>query len=158
MDDKLAQTEPIKPDDQRPPSLNVDIPPEQVDKLKNDAIVAAKQFALRGKNTRKEAENQGGIEKPAYNWWENQAAFEGNTWSVSFWDYDDKTWQIQGTKIELQPNGHSLMTSYSIRQPNDPNFPGFQVYKEQSDDRYKVATIEEIVYLNRCLQGMLANL
>lgn len=140
------------------PALSSGIPPEQVDKLQTDAIKLAKDFALRGSKTRKEAETEGGAEKSAYDWWENQGAFEGNTWSVSFWDFDDKSWQIQATKIELEPNGHSLMTSYSIREKNDQNFPGFQVYKEQSDDRYKPAAIDEIVYLNRVIQGLIANI
>ena len=46
------------------------------------------------------------------------------------------------------------MTAYSMRKDTDVNFPGFQVYKEQSDDRYHKAEIEDIVYLNRVLKAL----
>jgi hypothetical protein len=158
MDDQ-AKTDSQDPDTTpSEPNLSSEIPPEQVAKLQKDAIESAKEFSMRGTKTRKEEENESGSEKPGYDWWENQGSYESNTWSVSLWDFDNDTWQIQATKIELEPDGHSLMTSYSIRDEKDSSFPGFQIYKERSDNSYKPAAIEDIVYLNRVIQGMIANL
>lgn len=136
---------------------DADLTPGQVEKLTTDAVTKAKEFAMHGNKTRKEPE-QGVTTVPGYDWWENQGTYESDNWSVSFWDFDNDTWQVQATKIELKSDGHSLMTSYSLREKNDPSFPGFQVYKEQSDERYKKGPVEDIVYLNRVFEGMIENL
>lgn len=158
MDDQASRDSNTQNGQTDSPNIDSDIPPEQVAKLSKDAIASARLFAMRGKKSRKEVESDNGVEKPAYSCWENQASYEGSNWSVSYWDFDNKAWQVQATKIEPKSDGHSLMTSYSMRDKDDPNFPGFQVYKEQSDNRYSPGTIDEIVYLNRVIQAMIASI
>ena len=131
-----------------------DISSEQITNLKEEAIQYAKAYAKKGTSVRKEPSPDLANDQGPYLWWENQDTFESNTWSISFWEYDNQYWQLQATKVVLQPDGHSLMTAYSMRNDTDVNFPGFQVYKEQSDDRYHQAAIEDIVYLNRVLKAL----
>jgi hypothetical protein len=135
-------------------SIPTDITSDQITELKNEAIEYAKQYAKKGTSTRKEPSPDLANDQGPYVWWENQATYESNTWSVSFWEYDNQYWQLQATKVELQPDGRSRMTAYSMRKDSDISFPGFQVYKEQSDDRYHQAAIEDIVYLNRVLRAL----
>jgi hypothetical protein len=142
------------PNINKPTSVN-DINPDQVANLKAEIIEYAKKYAKTGTSTRKEPSSNLVNDQGPFYWWEKQATFESDTWSVSFWEYDNKTWQLQATKVELKPDGHSQMTAYSMRKDTDPNFPGFQVYKEEKDDRYHQATVEEIVYLNRIIKGLL---
>jgi hypothetical protein len=137
-----------------PPDVPTDIDREQLDNMKAEAIVYAKQFAKTGTGVRKEPSSDLANDQGPYYWWEKQATYESNTWSVSYWEYDNKSWQIQATRVELKNDGHSLMTAYSLRKDTDTSFPGFQVYKEQEDTKYHRAEIEDIVYLNRVLKGL----
>lgn len=127
---------------------------DQINELKEEAIQYAKAYAKTGTSTRKEPAPNLANDKGPYYWWEKEATYESNSWSISYWEYDNGLWQLQATKVELQPNGHSRMTAYSMRNDNDQSFPGFQIYREQMDDRYHPAAIEEIVYLNRVLKGL----
>lgn len=144
MDETKPITQPTQPHD--------GLSGGQLDELKNKSVQLAKSFAMRGTQTRKEES----LGKPAYNWFENTGNYEGSTWQVSFWDYDDKSWQIQVTKVELKNDGRSIMTAYSIRADNSNSFPGLQVYKEMTDDRYHEGGPEDAVYLERVLQGLLS--
>lgn len=131
-----------------------DITSDQITELKSETVEYAKAYAKTGASTRKEPSPDLANDQGPYTWWEQQASFESNTWSVSLWEYDNKHWQLQATKVELKSDGHSRMTAYSMRKDTDTSFPGFQVYKEQSDDRYHPAAIEDIVYLNRVLKSL----
>jgi hypothetical protein len=131
-----------------------DITSEQISQLKNEAIEFAKSYAKTGTSTRKEPSPNLANDQGPYYWWEKQATYESNTWSISYWEYDNQNWQLQATKVELKPDGHSLMTAYSMRKDTDTSFPGFQVYKEQSEGRYHQASIEEIMYLHRVLENL----
>jgi hypothetical protein len=158
-DDKINET--VAP--QEPPVDNSTNPteqvaegltPDQVDELKQESIQYAKSYAKTGVSSRKEPSSNLANDQGPYYWWNKQATYESNTWSISLWEYDNKTWQLQATKVELQPDGKSHMTAYSMRKDSDTSFPGFQVYREQMDDRYHKAAIEDIVYLNRVLKGL----
>lgn len=127
---------------------------DQVDELKNESIQFAKSFAKSGPSVRKEPSPNLANDQGPYTWWDKQASYESNSWSVSLWEYDNKNWQLQATKVELQPDGRSRMTAYSMRKDTDNSFPGFQIYREQRDDRYHPAEVEDIVYLNRVLKGL----
>lgn len=127
---------------------------EQLEAMKIAVVENAKKYARAGKKTRKEPSPSLANDLGPYDWWERQDSYEGDTWSISFWDYDNKTWHIQASRIELQQDGRSKMTAYSLRDDHDVSFPGFQVYKEQSDNRYHMAAIEDIVYLDRVLKGL----
>lgn len=131
-----------------------DITSDQIAILKSEAIDYAKAYAKTGVSNRKEPASDLANDQGPYYWWEKQATFESNTWSISLWEYDNNHWQLQATKVELETDGRSRMTAYSMRKDTDINFPGFQVYKEQSDDRYHPAAIEDIVYLNRVLKSL----
>lgn len=137
-----------------PEGVPADITSDQISQLKLEAIDYAKDYAKSGISSRKEPSPDLANDQGPYTWWEKQDTYEANTWSISYWEYDSGSWQIQATKVELLPDGHSRMTAYSLRKDTDTSFPGFQVYKEQSDDRYHPAAIEEIVYLNRVLKGL----
>ncbi len=128
--------------------------PDQVEELKEESIHYAKSYAKTGVSSRKEPSSNLANDQGPYYWWNKQATYESNTWSISLWEYDNKSWQLQATKVELQPDGRSHMTAYSMRKDTDTSFPGFQIYREQMDDRYHKAAIEDIVYLNRVLKGL----
>ena len=137
-----------------PTTTNSDISSEEITSLKNETIEYAKKYAMSGMSTRKEPSPSLANDQGPYTWWEKQATYEGNTWSISLWEYDNKNWQLQATKVELQIDGHSRMTAYSMRKDSDTSFPGFQIYREQKDDRYHKAAVEDIVYINRVLKGL----
>jgi len=123
-------------------------------KIKIEAVNNAATFAMRGKKTHKDIDEGISSESSEYDWWENQGTYESNSWSVAYWRFADNTWKLQATRVELKSDGRSQMTSYSMRTDSDPNFPGFQVYKELVDDRYHPAKIEDIVYLDRVMKGL----
>ncbi len=150
----MSETQDPHPNKVASNSSNDEISPDQVEDLKNEAIEYAKAYAKTGLSTRKEPSPDLANNKGPYYWWEKEATYESNTWAISFWEYDNNIWQLQATKVELQPDGHSRMTAYSMRNENDTSFPGFQIYREQKDDRYHPAAIEDIVYLNRVLKGL----
>ena len=144
-----------KNDKSTPSNMNTeDITSDQIAQMKAEAVEAAKSYAKKGVQTRKEPSPDLANDQGPYNWWENQATYESNTWSISFWEYDNGSWQLQATRVELQQDGRSRMTAYSMRKDSDTKFPGFQVYREQSDDRYHPAEIEDVVYLNRVLKDL----
>jgi len=139
---------------EEPIVVPVDITSDQIAQLKSETVEYAKEYSKKGTSTRKEPSPDLANDQGPYLWWENQDSYEGNTWSVSYWEYDNKYWQLQATKVEVESDGKSIMTAYSMRKDSDVNFPGFQVYKEKSDDRYHPAEIEDVVYLNRVLKAL----
>src|ERR1039458_1939076 len=101
---------------------------EELSELQNETIGNAKHFALKGSKTTRHAKNYGVKNPIDYDWWTNETTYDEFFWSVSYWNFHDTQLQIQITKLLLQENGRSIMTSYSIRDNDDPNFPGFQIY------------------------------
>lgn len=149
-----SQTPPLNDDSKVDSTGPSDITSDEIATLKEETIQYAKAYAKTGQSTRKEPSPNLANDHGPYYWWEKQATYESNTWSVSLWEYDNQSWQLQATKVELNSDGHSRMTAYSMRKDTDQSFPGFQIYKEQKDDRYHPAAIEDIVYLNRVLKGL----
>ncbi|HUC95370.1 MAG TPA: hypothetical protein VMR76_00235 [Candidatus Saccharimonadia bacterium] len=122
--------------------------------IQSEIIQNAKRFALSGSKTIKHRKNDG-LESPIdYDWWANETSFDGCFWSVSYWDYKNNSLQIQITKLLLQENGRSIMTSYSIREDSDKYFPGFQIYEEEIDNIYRPLKTEEYVYLDRAIRSI----
>jgi len=164
-EEDIKQSEPIDSHDdtqdnhtKTDTSVDENITPEQVEDLKLEAINFATSYAKSGISSRKEPSSSLANDQGPYYWWNKQATFESNTWSISLWEYDNKAWQLQATKVELQPDGKSHMTAYSMRKDNDTSFPGFQIYREQKDDRYHHAEVEDIVYLNRVLKDLIGTI
>jgi hypothetical protein len=141
-----------KPTDTPAPDGSIDA--VQLEKIKANIVADAKAVAQMGIKTVKAAED---ASNPATtDWWEFEQSFDNDFWSVSLWLYPSDKWQIQITKVSIQPNGSSLMISYSVRTDDDKQFPGFQIYQESVDESYRPMKIEEIVLLDRVLQGIMA--
>jgi len=142
-----------KPSDSPTPNGSIDA--VQLEKIKANIIANAKTVAQMGIKTVKAAEDPS---NPATtDWWEFEQSFDNNFWSISLWLYPNDKWQLQITKVAIQPNGSSLMISYSVRTDDDKQFPGFQIYQESVDESYRPMKIEEIVLLDRVLQGIVAS-
>ena len=127
----------------------------QMEKIKANIEANAKAVAKMGVKTVKATEDPANT--ATTDWWEFEQSFDNDFWSVSLWVYPSDKWQIQITKVTIQPNGSSLMISYSIRADDDKQFPGFQIYQESVDESYRPIKIEEIVLLDRVLQGIVAS-
>jgi hypothetical protein len=132
------------------------VSPDQIQSMKLAVIDNAKKFAMKGSKTIKNSSSDPNDQAHSYDWWENEKSFDGDFWSVSFWNYPDNRWQIQATKIALSDNGKSLMTSFSVRMNDDQSFPGFQVYEESIDTSYRPLKVEELVLLDRVIKGLIS--
>jgi hypothetical protein len=140
-----------KPADAPAPDGSIDA--GQLEKIKANILANAKAVAQMGVKTVKA--DQDPANTATTDWWEFEQSFDNDFWSVSLWVYPSDKWQIQITKVAIQTNGSSLMISYGIRMDDDKQFPGFQIYQESVDESYRPMKLEEIVLLDRVLQGLL---
>lgn len=132
------------------------VTPEQLKSLKDQIIKNVQIYAMTGDKTSRTPEPDDIGDKSTYDYWDKQDTFENSQWSTYYWKFNDGKWEIQLTKIELRPDGHSQMATYSIKPDTDPNFPGIQVYLEERDKGYRPAESEDVVYLDRVIGGLVS--
>ena len=145
---------PQVPSSPSPTPPNQTVTEEQLQQLRTKVIEGSKAYAMSGTKTRRTPSENDIGDKSAYDYWDKEETFEADQWSVYYWKFDDGKWEVQLTRIELKADGHSLMSTYSIRPDEDLTFPGIQVYREERDMGYRKGEVEDIVYLDRVIAGL----